>query len=277
MNVSQRSVFQSFKFDPRLKQPIALRPTQAGVFLRILLAGIKAVSMLPTQVFMNRLKVDCNERIVEIPFVLQCIVPTQGMKILDFGCVESVIPLYFATLGAQVVGSDLRDYEFEHPNLVFKKGDFLENDFPDAAFDAVVAVSAVEHSGLDVYGSKVYERGDERVLEEFRRVLKPKGLLALTVAFGIPLVTRDLRIYDSNGLDQLTWGFTIRKREFFRKSETGSYWFRCREEVAGGARFDPITGVHGVALLLCEKPDQARAIPEGKRDAVSFPLTEEIA
>ncbi len=75
-----------------------------------------------------------------------------------------MLPITLATMGAQVVGTDLLDYEFEHPNFSFRKGDFLDAEFPTAHFDAVVAISSVEHVGLGSYGSPRYDKGDVSVV-----------------------------------------------------------------------------------------------------------------
>ena len=246
--------WHTFKFDANVKQPMVLRPTRAGLPRRAILAAMKCIGGLPTRWFKGQLTLDCNERVVEIPFMLQNIVPVEGMKILDFGCSESLLPIYYAVQGAEVVGVDLRDYEFEHPCFSFRKGDILENDFADGTFDAVVAVSSVEHCGLDVYGSRTFDAGDVRVMEELRRVLKPNGLLALSVPFGSRRVIKEQRIYDSSQLDELIGELAVRRREFFRKAQDGAYWFKCPEEIAGLAGYDPVTGVQGVALLLCQKP-----------------------
>jgi uncharacterized repeat protein (TIGR01451 family) len=215
---------------------------------------------MPTKFFKSQLRIDCNERIVEIPFVLQNLVSTTGMTILDFGCAESVLPIYLATQGAQVLGVDLREYDFEHPNFRFCKGDFLNNDFSDAYFDAVVAVSSVEHVGLNVYGSRAYESGDNKVVREFRRVLKSGGVLILTVPFGKRYVDEELRVYDSQLITELTDGFVNTKRKFYRRAVEGTHWLGSSEEECSESGVHPVTGVAGVACLVCKKGDQSGKI-----------------
>ncbi len=251
MNKRPRAL-KTFKFDAPIKQPFVLRPSSAWT-VHLVLAGIKWLSLIPTKIFRNHLNLDCNERIVEIPFVLQSIGPAEGLRILDLGCTESVLPIYLSSMGATVVGVDLREYEFEHPNFTFRKGDLLETSFNAESFDVVVAVSAVEHAGLDVYGSTQYERGDIRVVRKFWRLLVSDGLLLLTVPFGLAHVNRDLRIYDSKGLQELTAGFCTQTQKFFRKSTSGKYWIECAEEAVATAGYDLVTGVQGVALLQCRK------------------------
>jgi len=250
------SVWYSFKFPTNIKQPFVLRASRAPWPYRFLLAAMKVIAEIPRKLFRLQLHVDCNERIVEVPFVLQHLISPAGMRILDFGCAESVLPIFLATQGAEVVGVDLRDYEFEHPNFSFHKGDLFDRGYPPESFDAVVAVSVVEHCGLKAYGSRTFERGDVRAMEECKRVLKIGGVVILTVPFGKHCMNDELRIYDSHELNGLTAGFRILKRQFYRKSAGGTYWFQCSEEEAAGAGWNPVTGVQGVALMLCKKPSE---------------------
>jgi SAM-dependent methyltransferase len=258
--MSRAHLWDTVKVDAGIKQPFVLRPTPAPLPLRFLVGASRAIGKMPTKFFKSQLRIDCNERIVEIPFVLQNLLSTAGMTILDFGCAESVLPIYLATQGAQVVGVDLREYDFEHPNFRFCKGDFLNNDFSDAYFDAVVAVSSVEHVGLNVYSSRAYESGDNKVVREFRRVLKSGGVLILTVPFGKRYVDEELRVYDSQLLTELTDGFVNTKRKFYRRAVEGTHWLESSEEECSESGVHPVTGVAGVACLVCKKGDQSGKI-----------------
>jgi len=93
------------------------------------------------------------ERVVEIPFVLQNLPPVAHARILDFGCTESPLPIHLASLGHRVTGVDLRPYPYAHPGFKFVHGDFIQAGLPSGEFDAVVAVSAIEHCGLGQYGA----------------------------------------------------------------------------------------------------------------------------
>lgn len=170
------SVWETFKFNAKVKQPVVLRPLNTPWPIRAILAAIKAIEKIPEGLFHSYLSPDYNERIVEYAFVIRALPRAiADMRILDFGCGESLLPITLATMGAEVVGIDLLDYQFHHPNFSFRKEDFLDAEFPDAHFDAVVAVSSVEHVGLGSYGSPAYENGDVSVIREFRRVLRPGG------------------------------------------------------------------------------------------------------
>ena len=248
------SVWKSFKFAANLKEPVVLRPLNVSWPIRAILAAVKTVETVSARLFQSRLSPDYNERIVEYAFALRMLGPAVStMRILDFGCSESILPITLATIGAEVVGADIRDYEFKHPNFSFRKGDFLDAEFPDAHFDAVVAVSSVEHVGLGSYGSRVYGSGDVAVVREFRRILRPEGSLLLTVPFGKRRVDSNQRIYDSKQLSELLAGFSVVDREFYRKASEGSFWRRCSEEESCEAGYDAVGGARGVALLACRR------------------------
>ena len=248
------SFWDTFKFNANVKQPVILRPVNAPWPIRGILAVIKAIEKVPTGLFRAYLSPDYNERIVEYAFVIRALQRAiADMRILDFGCGESLLPITLATMGAEVVGTDLLDYEFEHPNFSFRKGDFLEAEFPADHFDAVIAISSVEHVGLGSYGSPCYENGDVSVVREFRRILRPAGALLLTVPFGKRRVDSNQRIYDSEQLAELLSEFSVAEREFYRKASEGSFWVRCPEEEACLAEHDSVSGARGVALLACQR------------------------
>ena len=115
----------------------------------------------------------------------------KGSKILEVGAQHSPISNMLAKSGFKVVGVDLRDSDQEkHPNYTHVTGDFckLSNDFYKehyGTFDAVVAVSSIEHFGLRAYGEQFardyYDVLAMRYIFDF---LKPKGTCYLVVPFG---------------------------------------------------------------------------------------------
>ena len=68
------------------------------------------------------------------------------------------------------------------------KGSVTDMEFPDASFDLVWCISALEHFGMDNSGYTgefvVDERMADRALREMMRVLRPGGSLLLTLPFG---------------------------------------------------------------------------------------------
>ena len=105
--------------------------------VRVILAALKYAGELPVRKFRRYMTLDCNERVVEYAFVIERLGNPKGKRILDFGCTESMLPISLASLGGTVVGADLRDYEYEHPNFSFFKGDFVNNKFENSSFDRI--------------------------------------------------------------------------------------------------------------------------------------------
>lgn len=102
-----------------------------------------------------------------------------GLRVLDAGCGHGAYYLHLAQEGVHLVGVDLRLDPMAMTQKVARtlglKSDFLVGDMADIAlddevFDLVICNCALEHVAED-----------DRALREIRRVLKPKGLLFLTV------------------------------------------------------------------------------------------------
>jgi SAM-dependent methyltransferase len=198
------------------------------------------------------LKPAVNERIVEMPYVLQKLAAYPCAKVLDFGCSNSPLSLELAALGYKVTGVDLRTYGYEHPNFELLQGDFLQREMPENSFDAVVAVSAVEHTGLEgVYGAQAHDSGDRVILRKFLKILKPGGILLLTVPFGKAGENPGYRVYDSKSLGALIEGFTVREKRFFL-GEKQKTWIEVPE--ARLADVESVGLTQGVALVFAAKP-----------------------
>jgi len=211
------------------------------------------IGSLPFSLKRKYMRLVVNERIVEIPFVFQNLKLPKGSKILDFGCGESKLSLELASLGYRVTGVDLNDYNFTHPNFEFVKGNFLKNNFPDEYFDAVVAVSSIEHVGLGAYGESFWdEEGDYKAVREIHRILKTGGIFIMTVPFGKRGKTLTYRVYDKKTLFNILNGFKIEKIECYiglgRK-----YWIPANIDEA--EKIDSVsTGFNqAVACVLCSK------------------------
>lgn len=76
---------------------------------------------------------------------------------------------------------DIRPIEIELPNLFFKKGSILELPFVDDSIETLSCLCVVEHIGLGRYGDPLDPFGSEKAIKELKRVLKPGGILLLSV------------------------------------------------------------------------------------------------
>ncbi len=154
-----------------------------------------------------------NERIVEHPFVFGALAGLPpGARILDVGGSESTVGLSLATLGHRVTVVDPRVHPLSHPNLTHARCRLDELPPPAQRFDAAVALSAVEHFGLEHYGlDAVDERLDLAALARLGELVAPAGLLVLTVPFGAHAsVDGFQRVYDEAGLRELLAGWDVR-------------------------------------------------------------------
>lgn len=249
MRIKEKAEQLVLRFFPRILYP-PLTPT---IYFQRRSVPRNRLIRLVYSAFIWNYEVVTIERIVEIPFVFQNLELPKGARILDFGCSESPLSLHLASLGYRVVGVDLREYPFTHPNLSFVQGDFLKCGFPDGEFDGVIAVSAVEHCGLGAYREGAYASGDEAVVQEMFRVLRPGGRLLMTVPYGRAGATSWYRVYDRTKLLTLLRPFTVAKIDYYvgmgRKA-----WRPAAEEEVAGVDSVSVGYVQGLACVVAVKP-----------------------
>jgi SAM-dependent methyltransferase len=99
-----------------------------------------------------------------------------GMRVLEGGCGLGHLVAYFTDLGCDITGVDFARGTVEairqhRPDLKVVVGDVAALDFPDDFFDVYYSGGVVEH----------FEDGPWSALSEARRVLKPDGVLLVTV------------------------------------------------------------------------------------------------
>lgn len=162
-----------------------------------------------------------NERIVEIPFVLQALgsVPIGG-TVLDIGGGESTLGLSLASLGYQTTVIEPQGYPFSHPNLEVLLHPLEELD-PGRRFDSVVLLSTIEHFGIGHYagGPEPDIDADQKAMAIVRKLLSRSGVLALTVPYG-PASINDLeRTYDRHGVTSLMDGWQIETISVARRTD----------------------------------------------------------
>lgn len=147
-----------------------------------------------------------TERVVEIPWALQQL-PHRG-RILDVGSCEATYLAAIVNPGRELHCLDPRDCRASvPPEARFHAQSLLGNDMPAASFDAVLAVSTIEHIGLPSYGQSAFPRGDVLALAEIARLLAPGGRAILTVPAGVSKVASWYRQYDAADLDRLLAGW----------------------------------------------------------------------
>jgi len=113
-----------------------------------------------------------TDRYIEYPFVIRNL-PKPPAKVLDVGCSGSCFPLLLTGFGYDVFGVDVREYaiinKMKFSNFHFIKEDIRKNYFSDNYFDAVIAISTVEHIGLfGRYGMDDDLGGDKQAVAEMK-------------------------------------------------------------------------------------------------------------
>jgi 2-polyprenyl-3-methyl-5-hydroxy-6-metoxy-1,4-benzoquinol methylase len=195
-----------------------------------------------------------SEQIIEYPLLFRAL-PEPPARVLDFGCVEGVLPLQLAAFGYEVTAVDFRPYAFAHPAVTFVKADILTWEPPPASHDAVVSISTVEHVGLGGYGDPVAEDGDCIAVRRLLNACRPSGLFVLTVPAGEPTTARNYRVYDEARVRALVPG--ISSLRFFIKPERYGAWVEAAPEDVAHLRYDDYEGIapaQGVAFVLARAP-----------------------
>lgn len=203
--------------------------------------------------YAGKSRVVVTARIIEYPILFQYLRHGR-LKILDFGCVEDMLPIHLASLGYEVTGMDFRPYSFEHPDFTFIQADILQWDPPLAEFDTIVSISTIEHVGLSAYGDPVREDGDKVAVRKLWQALKPGGELIITVPAGEKRIEPGMRIYDEQAVKELVGN--IETLRFFYKPGRYEMWRETRGETISSLKFEnyhALAPAQGVALVVARK------------------------
>lgn len=135
-----------------------------------------------------------DERVVEYPWILARLGVAEGL-LLDAGsALNNEYVLDYPALGnRKIVMYNLSlDKFLSRDNVSYIFGDLRQTILRDEAFDEIVCISTLEHIGMN--NTMLYSKDshfDEfkpndylDVVREFRRLLKPCGMLLITVPYG---------------------------------------------------------------------------------------------
>lgn len=177
--------------------------------------------------------------------------------VLDFGCVENILPMTLCSLGYRVTGLDFLPYPFTHANFTFIRHDILAWQPPPGAFDVVVSISTIEHVGLGYSGDPVANAGDKRAVEALWKALRPGGRLFVTLPAGRPTIRRGYRTYDEATVRGLVP--SIERLRFFAKPSRRGAWREVEAAEIGGIVYEDYEGLYptqAVAIVEARKPEQ---------------------
>jgi SAM-dependent methyltransferase len=168
-----------------------------------------------------------GDRSVEWSFLSLEMPPGPG-EAIEFGCEFGYMTLLAAQKGFHVVANDLQEQFFPwvHPNVEFRKGDFMKLDLPENHFDIAINCSSVEHVGIaGRYGIEEHDNnGDIAVMQRLAEILKPSGKLLMTAPCGRDAVIAPWhRVYGEERLPRILAPFSVLKERYWAKNERNQW------------------------------------------------------
>lgn len=184
-----------------------------------------------------------NERAVEYPWIYKNISKITGGTVLDVGAREGLPSTDLLLENNNLVYTidiNASPLNKSNPKLNIDRGDIRKTKFKDAFFDAVIAVSTLEHVGLPGrYGiTEADDKGDLRAMQEIHRILKPDGQVFVTLPYGGGKSRLLNRLYDEERIIELFSGFDLQIRQYFKYDATYELWFEVPESIAANNNWD---------------------------------------
>jgi SAM-dependent methyltransferase len=197
-----------------------------------------------------------GDRQVEYSWIVANLPPGPG-EALEFGSGNSWLSLAAARRRFRTTAIDLISVEwpYVHPLLRFVQTDIFDLELPAASMDLIINCSAIEHVGLARYGDAGNPDGDLAAMERLRRLLKPGGMMLLTIPVGQDATVAPLhRIYGPNRLPLLLSGFQVEAREYWTKDDQNR-WTLSDEDQALQEKFRP--NVYALGCFVLKNPTDA--------------------
>ena len=112
--------------------------------------------------------------------------------------------------------------QLKYPNFQFAQGDIRHTDFEDGFFDAIVAISTIEHVGI-LDGDR---QGDVKAIKEMTRILAKEGVMLITIPYGKEQTIDNFqKVYDEKAVNDLFADMIIEKFEVFEQDREG-FWVK---------------------------------------------------
>lgn len=199
-------------------------------------------------------------------------IPSGPGEALDFGPGGSHLALIAAQRGFNVTAVDLEPlhWPYVHRRLRFIRGDILKLPLPTEHFGLVINCSTVEHVGLaGRYGvTENRPDGDLEAMARLRKLMKPGGLMLLTIPVGQDAVFAPLcRVYGKEWLPRLLDGYIVEKEVFWIKDKENR-WVMCNKKAAlnfkaSAGSWGALKNVYALGCFVLKKPEQEGQEDEG--------------
>lgn len=181
---------------------------------------------------------------------------------LDFGAGGGRLALAAAQRGFNVTAVDLEPvrWHYVHARLRFVRGDILNLPLPENHFDLVMNCSTVEHVGLaGRYGvTEENPEGDLEAMGRLRELMKPGGVMLLTVPLGRDAVFQPMcRVYGEKRLPRLLDGYNVEKESYWVK-DGENRWAQCDRDTAldfeaRAGSPDPLRNVYALGCFVLRR------------------------
>jgi SAM-dependent methyltransferase len=182
-----------------------------------------------------------GERAIEYPWAYKRVSDLCDCRVLDVGAKQGlpITDLLLERNTVYTIDSSLSE-SFARGRLTAAKGDIRQTSFDDGFFDAVVAVSTLEHVGVvGRYDVDVLdEEGDLSAMREIDRILRPGGRALLTLPYGAGTSLPLNRLYGPDRVTELVSRFQFIESEYFRYVARYSLWLSVPEEAARSNNWD---------------------------------------
>lgn len=191
-----------------------------------------------------------DERIVEYPWLLSRL-PRGSGQLLDAGSVlnfDFILRLEtFRTKRIFISTLAPESESFLQKGISYVYEDIRDTCYRDGFFDWIVSLSTIEHVGLD--NTKLYTNDPKKkesdpyaflsAVAEFRRILKPGGILYLSVPFGIRKNLGWLQVFDGEMVNAVLHAFSPMSRsEWIFRYQDGAWRSSSREASKNSEYFD---------------------------------------
>lgn len=147
-------------------------------------------------------------------------------RILDIGSRRTFLAGLASYYDLLSVDIRPRPAAFEGETVIL--GDASRIPLPDESCDFVLSLNALEHFGLGRYGDQIDPEADKLAFVEWRRILKPGGVLLFSTTIssnGFAVAFNAHRVYGRENLQVMLDGFLLVEEKYFCNSRNAVTMF----------------------------------------------------